>query len=150
MTPVPLISVKQEILHTGLNVKKIIIKRKMTRITVFIRAPLWGCQAGRCFVSLPPRRDPDLAVSFHSASLPSFTQISSSSVNNSWDSCSASSSEPRMNWTRWDGVSDGNTGKSGKMTHFCQNMSFKMAAQTHFTQVYIKRQHIDLFLFHIS
>lgn len=49
---------------------------------------------------------PDLAVSFHSASFPSFTQISSSSVNSSWATCSASSSVPRMNWTRWDGVSD--------------------------------------------
>lgn len=49
---------------------------------------------------------PDLAVSFHSASFPSFTQISSSSVNSSWATCSASSSVPRMNWTRWDGVSE--------------------------------------------
>lgn len=53
---------------------------------------------------------PDLAVSFHSASLPSFTQISSNSVNSSWETCSASSSAPRMNWTRWDGVSNGDTG----------------------------------------
>lgn len=52
-----------------------------------------------------PSGDPDLAVSFHSASLPSFTQISSSSVNSSWATCSASSSVPRMNCTRWDGVS---------------------------------------------
>lgn len=51
-------------------------------------------------------RLPDLAVSFHSASFPSFTQISSSSVNSSWATCSASSSVPRMNWTRWDGVSN--------------------------------------------
>lgn len=58
--------------------------------------------------------DPDLAVSFHSASLPSFTQISSSSVNSSWATCSASSSVPRMNCTRWDGVSDEVGGCEGR------------------------------------
>lgn len=69
---------------------------------------LLGCQKCYCQALLPTalRGNPDLAVSFHSASLPSFTQISSSSVNNSWATCSASSSVPRMNWTRWDGVSD--------------------------------------------
>lgn len=48
-----------------------------------------------------------LAVSFHPASSPSFTQISSSSVNKSRGTCCSSSSVPRMNCTRWDGVSGG-------------------------------------------
>lgn len=47
-----------------------------------------------------------LAVSLHSASSPSRQQISSSSVKRSWGMCSSSSSSvPRINCTRCDGVS---------------------------------------------
>lgn len=49
---------------------------------------------------------PHLAVSRHSASSPSRQQISSSSVKRSWGMCSSSSSSvPRINCTRCDGVS---------------------------------------------
>lgn len=86
----------------------------------FVTVQLWSCQELSCQTLLPtaPRGTPDLAVSFHSASLPSFTQISSNSVNSSWATCSASSSVPRMNWTRWDGVSEARgceRGKRGEM-----------------------------------
>ncbi|TNN59974.1 hypothetical protein EYF80_029816 [Liparis tanakae] len=48
----------------------------------------------------------DLAVSFHSVAPPCLKESSSSSVKRSWGTCSRSSSSvPRMNWTRWDGVS---------------------------------------------
>lgn len=45
------------------------------------------------------------AVSFHSYSSPSLKQSSSISVKRSWGMCSSSSSVPRINCTRWDGVS---------------------------------------------
>lgn len=130
MTSVPLISVKQEMFLWT------------TCKSVFIRAHLWDWQAGRCLVSLPPRRDPDLAVSFHSASLPSFTQISSSSVNSSWDTCSSSSSVPRMNWTRWDGVSDGQTGKSGKITLFYVRIALLRWQHRHISHKSTRRTNI--------
>lgn len=49
--------------------------------------------------------DSYLAVSFHSASSPSFRQISSSSVKRACGMCSSSSSIPSRNCTRCDGVS---------------------------------------------
>lgn len=97
-----------------------------------------GCQMLYCLAWLPaaPRGDPDLAVSFHSASLPSFTQISSSSVNSSWATCSASSSVPRMNWTRWDGVSERTWRGNERWTVFLRRLS-----QTH-TQHYLLCQYM--------
>lgn len=47
----------------------------------------------------------DLAISFHSGSSASFTQISSSSENKSWGMCCSYCLVLRMNCTHWDGVS---------------------------------------------
>lgn len=61
---------------------------------------------------LPHKLFSDLAVSLHSVALPSLKESSSSSVKRSWGTCSRSSSSvPRINWTRWDGVSAQSVGK---------------------------------------